>query len=150
MGSLGPGRRTGSLRPPSGRLRYPPPPMRWSNYFLSTLREAPGDAEVVSHKLLARAGMLMKVAAGVYSFTPLGFRSLKKMTEIVREEMNRTGALEVELPIAQPKELWVESGRWDRYMNDGILFHLEDRKSGEFALAPTTARSSARSSSAAT
>ncbi len=111
--------------------------MRWSNYFLSTLREAPGDAEVVSHKLLARAGMLLKAAAGIYSFTPLGFRSLKKMTEIVREEMNRTGALEVELPIAQPKELWVESGRWDRYLNDGILFHLEDRKATEFALAPT-------------
>ena len=111
--------------------------MRWSNYLLSTLREAPGDAEVVSHKLLARAGMLMKVAAGIYSFTPMGFRSLKKMIEIVREEMDRTGALEVDLPIAQPKELWVESGRWDRYMNDGILFHLEDRKATEFALAPT-------------
>ena len=74
--------------------------MRWSHSFLSTLREAPGDAEVVSHKLLARAGMLTKVAAGIYSFTPLGFRSLKKMIDIVREEMDRTGALEVDLPIA--------------------------------------------------
>ncbi len=111
--------------------------MRWSQYFLVTLREAPGDAEVVSHKLLARAGMLQKVAAGIYSFTPLGLRSLRKMTEIVREEMDRSGALEVELPIAQPKELWVESGRWDRYLNEGILCHLEDRKGTEFALAPT-------------
>jgi len=111
--------------------------MRWSNYFLSTLREVPGDAEVVSHQLLYRAGMIQKLAAGIYSFTPLGFRTLKKMIEIVREEMDRSGALEVDLPICQPKEIWVESGRWDRYINDGILFHLEDRKSGEFALAPT-------------
>jgi len=111
--------------------------MRWSNYFLVTLREVPGDAEVVSHQLLYRAGMIQKLAAGIYSFTPLGFRSLRKMIEIVREEMDRTGALEVDLPICQPKEIWVESGRWDRYINDGILFHLEDRKSGEFALAPT-------------
>ncbi len=111
--------------------------MRWSRYFLTTLREVPGDAEVVSHQLLYRAGMIQKLAAGIYSFTPLGFRSLKKMTEIVREEMDRTGALEVDLPICQPKEIWVESGRWDRYIAEGILFHLEDRKSGEFALAPT-------------
>jgi prolyl-tRNA synthetase len=111
--------------------------MRWSRYFLATLREVPGDAEVVSHQLLYRAGMIQKLAAGIYSFTPLGFRSLKKMIEIVREEMDRTGALEVDLPICQPKEIWVESGRWDRYIADGILFHLEDRKSGEFALAPT-------------
>ncbi len=111
--------------------------MRWSNYFLTTLREVPGDAEVVSHQLLYRAGMIQKLAAGIYSFTPLGFRTLKKMIEIVREEMDRSGALEVDLPICQPKEIWVESGRWDRYIADGILFHLEDRKSGEFALAPT-------------
>ncbi len=111
--------------------------MRWSNYFLATLREVPGDAEVVSHQLLYRAGMIQKLAAGIYSFTPLGFRSLKKMIEIVREEMDRAGALEVDLPICQPKEIWVESGRWERYTADGILFHLEDRKSGEFALAPT-------------
>ncbi len=111
--------------------------MRWSNYFLSTLREVPGDAEVVSHQLLYRAGMIQKLAAGIYSFTPLGFRTLKKMIEIVREEMDRSGALEVDLPICQPKEIWVESGRWDRYIDEGILFHLEDRKSGEFALAPT-------------
>jgi len=111
--------------------------MRWSQSFLVTLREVPGDAEVVSHQLLYRAGMIQKLAAGIYSFTPLGFRSLKKMIEIVREEMDATGAQEVDLPILQPKELWVESGRWDRYIDDGILFHLKDRKQGEFALAPT-------------
>jgi prolyl-tRNA synthetase len=111
--------------------------MRWSQSFLVTLREVPGDAEVVSHQLLYRAGLIQKLAAGVYSYTPFGFRSLRKMTEIVREEMDRTGAQEVDLPILQPKELWVESGRWDRYQNEGILFHLKDRKDGEFALAPT-------------
>ncbi len=111
--------------------------MRWSQSFLVTLREVPGDAEVVSHQLLYRAGFIQKLAAGVYSYTPFGFRSLRKMTEIVREEMDATGALEVDLPILQPKELWVESGRWDRYQAEGILFHLKDRKDGEFALAPT-------------
>ena len=111
--------------------------MRWSQSFLVTLREVPGDAEVVSHQLLYRAGFIQKLAAGIYSYTPFGFRSLKKMIEIVREEMDATGAQEVDLPILQPKELWVESGRWDRYQNEGILFHLKDRKDGEFALAPT-------------
>jgi prolyl-tRNA synthetase len=111
--------------------------MRWSQSFLVTLREVPGDAEVVSHQLLYRAGMIQKLAAGIYAYTPLGFRSLKKMIEIVREEMDATGAQEVDLPILQPRELWVESGRWDRYIDDGILFHLKDRKEGEFALAPT-------------
>jgi prolyl-tRNA synthetase len=111
--------------------------MKWTQSFLVTLREVPGDAEVISHQLLYRAGMIQKLAAGIYSYTPLGFRSLKKLEAIVREEMNATGAQEVELPILQPKELWVESGRWGRYTEEGILFHLEDRKSGEFALAPT-------------
>jgi prolyl-tRNA synthetase len=111
--------------------------MRWSQSFLVTLREVPGDAEVVSHQLLYRAGFIQKLAAGIYAYTPFGFRSLKKMTEIVREEMDATGAQEVDLPILQPKELWVESGRWERYQAEGILFHLNDRKDGEFALAPT-------------
>ncbi len=111
--------------------------MRWSQSFHVTLREAPGDADVASHKLLSRAGLIQKLAAGIYSFTPLGFRSLRKLIEIVRAEMDATGAQEVDLPILQPKELWVESGRWDRYIEEGILFHLEDRKAGEFALAPT-------------
>jgi prolyl-tRNA synthetase len=111
--------------------------MRWSQAFLVTLREVPGDAEVVSHQLLYRAGMIQKLAAGIYSYTPFGMRSLRKMTEIVRQEMDATGALEAEFPVLQPKELWVESGRWQRYIDEGILFHLEDRKGTEFALAPT-------------
>ena len=92
---------------------------------------------MISHQLLYRAGLIQKLAAGIYSYAPLGFRALKKMTEIVRQEMDATGAQEVDLPILQPKELWVESGRWDRYIDEGILFHLEDRKGSEFALAPT-------------
>jgi len=111
--------------------------MRWSQAFLVTLREVPGDAEAVSHQLLYRAGMIQKLAAGIYSYSPLGFRSLKKMIEIVREEMDASGAQEVDLPVLQPKELWVESGRWDRYLGEGILGHLADRKGSEFALAPT-------------
>ena len=111
--------------------------MRWSQFFLQTVREVPGDAEAVSHVLLARAGMMRRVAAGIYSLTPLGLRSHRKTEAIVREEMNRTGALEVELPILQPRELWEESGRWGRYVAEEILFHLEDRKEGEYCLAPT-------------
>ncbi len=111
--------------------------MRWSRYFLQTVRESPGDAEAVSHILLTRAGMIRRVAAGIYALTPLGLRSHRKAEQIVREEMDRSGALEVELPILQPRELWEESGRWKRYAEEEILFHLEDRKEGEYCLAPT-------------
>src|SRR5712671_6108098 len=98
--------------------------MRWSKYFLQTVREVPGDAEAVSHVLLTRAGMMRRVAAGIYSLTPMGLRAHRKTETIVREEMDRGGALEVELPILQPRELWDESGRWSRYASEGILFHL--------------------------
>jgi prolyl-tRNA synthetase len=111
--------------------------MRWSNYFLQTVREVPGDAEAVSHVLLTRAGMMRRVAAGMYTLTPIGLRAHKKTEAIVREEMDRAGALEVEAPILQPRELWEESGRWERYASDEILFHLKDRKGGEYCLAPT-------------
>jgi prolyl-tRNA synthetase len=111
--------------------------MRWSRYFLQTVREAPGDAEAVSHILLTRAGMIRRLAAGIYSLTPLGLRSHRKCERIVREEMDRSGSLEVELPILQPRELWEESGRWERYEREEILFHLKDRKAGEYCLAPT-------------
>ncbi len=111
--------------------------MRWSRYFLQTVREAPGDAEAVSHILLTRAGMIRRLAAGIYSLTPLGLRSHRKCERIVREEMDRSGALEVELPILQPRELWEESGRWERYEREEILFHLKDRKAGDYCLAPT-------------
>jgi prolyl-tRNA synthetase len=111
--------------------------MRWSRYFLQTAREVPGDAEAVSHVLLSRAGMIRRLAAGIYSLTPLGLRSHRKTERIVREEIDRAGGLEVELPILQPRELWEESGRWDRYVQEEILFHLMDRKGGGYCLAPT-------------
>jgi len=111
--------------------------MRWSKYFLQTVREVPGDAEAISHILLTRAGMMRRVAAGVYALTPLGLRSNRKTEAIVREEMNRAGFHEVEMPILQPRELWEESGRWQRYAAEEILFHLKDRKAGEYCLAPT-------------
>src|SRR5499433_949127 len=111
--------------------------MRWSNYFLQTVREVPGDAEAVSHVLLTRAGMMRRLAAGMYALTPLGLRSHRKVEAIVREEMDRAGCLELELPILHPRELWEETGRWERYSAEEILFHLKDRKSGEYCLAPT-------------
>jgi prolyl-tRNA synthetase len=112
--------------------------MRWSRYFLQTVREVPGDAEAISHILLTRAGMIRKLAAGIYSLTPLGLRSHRKTEQIVREEIDRAGAHEVELPILQPRELWEESGRWSRYEKEELLFHLKDRKSGEYCLVPTS------------
>ncbi len=111
--------------------------MRWTKYFLQTVREVPGDAEAISHILLTRAGMMRRVAAGVYSLTPLGLRANRKVEAIVREEMDRAGFHEVEAPILQPRELWEESGRWDRYASEEILFHLKDRKGVEYCLAPT-------------
>ena len=111
--------------------------MRWSRYFLQTVREVPGDAEAISHILLTRAGMIRRIAAGIYALTPLGLRSHRKTERIVREEMDRAGCLELELPILQPRELWEETGRWQRYTDDEILFHLKDRKTGDYCLAPT-------------
>ena len=111
--------------------------MRWSKYFLQTVREVPGDAEAISHVLLTRAGMMRRVAAGVYSLTPLGLRANRKVETIVREEMDRAGFHEIEAPILQPRELWEESGRWGRWAGEEILFHLKDRKGGEYCLAPT-------------
>ncbi len=111
--------------------------MRWSKYFLQTVREVPGDAEAVSHVLLTRAGMIRRISAGMYALTPLGLRSHRKVEAIVREEMDRSGALELEVPILQPRELWEQSGRWERYTSEEILFQLKDRKGGEYCLAPT-------------
>ncbi len=111
--------------------------MRWSRYFLQTVREVPGDAEAVSHVLLTRAGMIRRISAGMYALTPVGLRAHRKTEAIIREEMDRAGCLEIEVPILQPRELWEESGRWERYVADEILFHLKDRKEGEYCLAPT-------------
>ena len=111
--------------------------MRLSQILIQTLREDPADAEIPSHKLLARAGFIVKHAAGIYTYSPLMWRVVKKFAQIVREELDREGANEVMLPIMQPKELWEASGRWERYVNDGIMFTLKDRKGSEMCLGPT-------------
>src|SRR5437870_3787888 len=109
--------------------------MRWSHYFLYTLREEPADADVISQKLMIRAGMVRKVAAGSYTYLPLGLRSLKKLEVIVREEMNRAGAIQLLMPTIQPGELWMESGRWKLYGRE--LLRIKDRHDGDFLFAPT-------------
>ncbi|NPB09946.1 MAG: proline--tRNA ligase [Thermodesulfobacteria bacterium] len=109
--------------------------MRLSRYFLPTLREDPAEAEVVSHKLMLRAGMIRRLASGIYSFLPLGLRALRKVEKIVREEMDRAGALEVLLPLVQPAELWRETGRWDHFGKE--LLRFKDRKDHDFCLGPT-------------
>jgi prolyl-tRNA synthetase len=109
--------------------------MRWSHYFLYTLREVPADADVISQKLMMRGGMIRKVAAGIYTYLPLGVRSLHKLEAIVRDEMNRAGAVEVTMPTIQPGELWMESGRWTKYGKE--LLRLKDRHERDFVYAPT-------------
>src|SRR3989338_2782744 len=109
--------------------------MKLSHYFLPTLREVPSEAEVVSHKLMLRAGMIKKLASGVFSFLPLGLRSLKKVENIIREEMDRTGAHEILMPVLQPAELWKESQRWDDISD--VMWRLEDKNKRQFGLGPT-------------
>lgn len=109
--------------------------MKMSKLFVRTLREVPSDAEVVSHKLLARAGYIKKLATGVYTFLPMMWRVLKKVEQITREEMDRAGAQELLMPFLQPKELWVESGRWEAYGKE--LMRLRDRHDREMCLGPT-------------
>ena len=109
--------------------------MRLSQYPLSTLKETPADAEIVSHQLMMRAGMLRKQAAGIYSWLPLGLRVLRKVEAIVRDEMERAGALELLMPAVQPAELWEESGRWEQYGPELLRFH--DRHQREFCFGPT-------------
>jgi prolyl-tRNA synthetase len=109
--------------------------MRFSQAFIPTLKEDPADAELVSHRLMIRAGMLRKHAAGIYSLLPLGWRTASKLMRIVREELNREGAQELSLPILMPSELWVESGRWEKYGKE--LFRQKDRHDREYAVGPT-------------
>lgn len=109
--------------------------MRYSEFFIPTLKEDPADAEVISHKLMIRAGMLRKLAAGIYNYLPLGLRSIRKVENIVREEMNRAGAIELLMPSVLPSELWKESGRWDKYGKE--LLRFKDRAEREFCLGPT-------------
>ena len=109
--------------------------MRTSNFLLSTLKETPSDAEIVSHQLMLRAGMIRKVAAGIYNWLPAGLRVMRKVENIVREEMDKAGAQEILMPAVQPAELWEKSGRWDMY--GGELLRMKDRHNRDFCLGPT-------------
>ncbi|HEY5611774.1 MAG TPA: proline--tRNA ligase, partial [Thermoanaerobaculia bacterium] len=109
--------------------------MRWTQYFINTLREDPADADVISQKLMMRASLIRKVAAGIYTYLPLGLRSIKKMEQIIREEMNRAGAVELLMPAIQPAELWMESGRWFQYGKE--LLRIKDRGDRDFLFGPT-------------
>lgn len=109
--------------------------MRYSRYFLPTLKEDPTEAEVISHKLMLRAGMIRKVASGIYDLLPLGLRTMRKVEAIIREEMDRIGALEVLLPVVLPAELWKESGRWEQYGKE--LLRFKDRGGRDYCLGPT-------------
>ncbi|MDO3722472.1 proline--tRNA ligase [Marinobacter sp. chi1] len=109
--------------------------MRASRYLIATQKETPADAEVISHQLMLRAGMIRKLAAGLYTWLPMGLRTLRKVERIVREEMDKSGAQEVLMPAVQPAELWEESGRWDQY--GGELLRLNDRHGRDFCFGPT-------------
>ncbi len=109
--------------------------MLFSKMFIPTMKEEPKEAEVVSHKLMLRAAFIRRLSSGIYTWLPLGLKSLRKVEQIIREEMNRTGAQEILMPFVQPKELWVESGRWDFYGKE--LLRIKDRNERELCLAPT-------------
>ncbi|HCX33471.1 MAG TPA: proline--tRNA ligase, partial [Rhodocyclaceae bacterium] len=109
--------------------------MRASAFHFSTLKEAPADAEIVSHKLMIRAGLIRRLAGGIYTWMPLGLRVLRKVERIVREEMDRAGAIELSMPAVQPAELWQESGRWQKYGPE--LLRMRDRHQREFCFGPT-------------
>jgi prolyl-tRNA synthetase len=109
--------------------------MRLSQFHLHTTKETPSDAELTSHKLMLRAGMIRKLASGLYTWSPLGLRVLRKVEAVVREEMNRAGAVELLLPTIQPKELWEETGRWEKF--GGQLLKIKDRKEAEYCYSPT-------------
>ncbi len=109
--------------------------MRTTNYLLSTQKEAPSDAVIVSHQLMLRAGMIRKLASGLYTWLPTGLRVLRKVENIVREEMERAGVVEVLMPVVQPADLWMETGRWEKY--GGELLRVKDRHTRDFVLGPT-------------
>jgi len=109
--------------------------MRLSQFHLRTVKETPADAEVVSHQLMLRAGMIRKLAAGLYTWSPLGLRVLRKVEAVVRDEMNRAGAIELLMPSIQPRELWEETGRWQKF--GGQLLKIKDRKDAEYCYGPT-------------
>src|SRR5687768_18166607 len=106
--------------------------MRWTQAFIPTLKETPAEAEIISHKLLLRAGLVRKLTGGLYTFLPLGLRALRKVEQIVREEMNRSGALEVLMPALQPKDIWHQSGRYETMAD--ALYKVRDRSKKEWVL----------------
>lgn len=110
--------------------------MRASRFFISTLKEAPSDAEIVSHKLMQRAGMIKRLGSGIYTYMPMGLRVIRKVEAIVREEMNRAGAVELLMPVVQPAELWQETGRWDKMGPE--LMRVKDRHGRDYAIQPTS------------
>ena len=110
--------------------------MRASRFFVSTLKEAPSDAEIVSHKLMMRAGMIKRVGSGIYTYMPMGLRVIRKVEAIVREEMNRAGAIELLMPVVQPAELWQETGRWDKMGPE--MMRVKDRHGRDFIIQPTS------------
>ncbi|HEU4517319.1 MAG TPA: proline--tRNA ligase, partial [Steroidobacteraceae bacterium] len=114
------------------RKRYP---MRLSKYPIQNLKEVPADAEVVSHRLMLRAGLVRRLAGGLYTWLPMGLRVLRKVERVIREEMDRAGALEISMPVAQPAELWMESGRWDQFGPE--LLRFKDRHDRDMVLGPT-------------
>ena len=115
--------------------------MRVSRLLLVTLRDVPAEAEIASHRLLLRAGYIRRISAGIYAYLPLLWRVLRKISTIVREELDRTGALETLLPQLQPADLWQRSGRWAGYTaGEGIMFHLSDRQGASWGSAPPMKR----------
>ena len=110
--------------------------MRASRFFISTLKDAPSDAEIVSHQLMMRAGMIKRLGSGIYTYMPMGLRVIRKVEAIVREEMNQAAAIELLMPLVQPAELWQETGRWDKMGAE--LMRVKDRHGREYAIQPTS------------
>ena len=110
--------------------------MRASQFFISTLKEAPADAEIISHKLMVRTGMIRRLGSGIYAYMPMGLRVIHKIENIIREEMNRAGAVELLMPLVQPAELWQETGRWQKYGPE--LLRIKDRHDRDFIIQPTS------------
>ncbi len=109
--------------------------MRFTEFGLTTLKEIPAEAEIISHQLMLRAGLIRRLASGLFTWMPLGLRVMRKVEEVVRREMNKAGALEMVMPAVQPAELWQESGRWDEY--GPLLLRIRDRHDREYCFGPT-------------
>ena len=109
--------------------------MRVSQFFISTLKEAPAEAELVSHRLMLRAGLIKRLGNGLYTWMPLGLKVLRKVEHIVREEMDKSGAVELLMPVVQPAELWQETGRWDKF--GPLMLRIKDRYRRDFCFGPT-------------